>query len=247
MVARRHNDPVGLTDDPVCVTDPARQAELIAEFQCRLNYLKQNYRMGKVVYGDARTSNDAIRALNALKAGEPPRSGDYRRLPPMIEIAVSMNARRFAVERTGRPEAPVEGQDIRRAAELIGMRIRPIGHRPRADNLIHHVRGLMALIQDFSGRPVVPRRYRNNLYEPHFAQGASQLVPMVFRELEPSVSVGGLVTIAERARRSWGGRRRTFGEYFPAYGLRLGPDGSLVSPSGQIVVRIEPNIPTYFH
>jgi hypothetical protein len=247
MARRRRNDPPGLGDDPVCVRDPARRAEGIAEFRRRLAYLEQHYRMGKRFHESITQFNDAIRALNALAAGEPAGSGEYRRLSPMIEIAVSANARRFAQERTGRLGAPVEGQDIKRAAEHVGERVRPISNRPRADNLKHHVKGLMALIQDFSGRPVVPRRNRNSVYDPHFMPGVSCIVPMIFEHLEPSVTIVQLVNIAEKARREWAGRRPRFKEYFPAYGLRPGADGSLLSPSGLVIATFEPNIPTYFH
>ena len=105
----------------------------------------------------------------------------------------------------------------------------------------------MALIQDFSGRPVVPRRYRNSVYEPHFMPGVSGIVPLFFGNLEPSVTIGQLVKIAEDARKEWAKRRPTFREYFPGYGLCALPDGSMVSPCGLMIASFVPNIPTYFH
>lgn len=247
MARSRRNDPIGLTDEPVCVSDPRRRAARIAEFRRGLAYIDGHYRLGKRFFGSVTEFNDAAHALNALAAGEYAASGSRRRLPPMIEIAVSVNARRFAEERRGQPDAAVEGQDIRRAAEHVGKHLHSISHRPRAHNLIHHVRGLMVLLQDFSGRPVVPRRYRNSVYDPHFMPGVSQVVPLIFGELEPTATIGQLVNIAEDARKDWAGRRPKFSEHFPAYGLRSGPDGSLISPSGAVIARFEPNIPTYFH
>ena len=247
MTRRRRNDPHGLSDASRRISDPARQAEVLAEFERRLTYLEQHYRMGKSFYGSVQDLNDAIRALNALAAGKSPRTADRRRLPPLIEMALSLHARRFARERAGECGAPVEGQDVRRAAEHVGKCVQPISHRPRADNLIHHVRGLMALIQNYSGTPVVPRRYRNSVYDPHFMPGVSCIVPRIFEDLEPSVTIGQLVNIAEDARREWAGRRPRFREYFPGYGLRPQADGSLVSPQGVMIASFEPNIPTYFH
>jgi hypothetical protein len=95
--------------------------------------------------------------------------------------------------------------------------------------------------------PVVPRRFRNSVYDPHFMPGVSAIVPLIFRELEPSVPESRLVNIAERARKEWGGRRPRFKEYFPGYGLSTSADGSLVSASGQVVATFTANIPTYFH
>ena len=247
MTRKRTNDPLGLSDNPACVTDPVREAELLAEFRRRLAYLRRHYRAGRIIYGDVTDYNDAVRALKRTAEGKPARGGKYRRLLPMIELAVSMNARRFARERTGDPGATVEGEDIRRASIHVAGHLDPICHRPPAKNLIHHVEGLMVLVQDTTGKPVVPRRYRNSVYDPHFKAGASELVPLIFRELEPSVTIGQLVTIAENARRAWAGRRPQFEEYFPGYGLRAKPDGSFASDSGLVIEPPEPNIPTYFH
>lgn len=165
----------------------------------------------------------------------------------MLEVAISVNARRAAAERTGHEDVLVEGADITAAAAQVAKSVDPISHRPRDDNLVHSVEGLIALIQEFSGRPIIPRRNRNSDYEPHFAPGVSQLVPQVFKAVEPDVTTTQLVTIAESARRKWAGRRPTFSEYFPAYGLGPRPDGSLISPSGLMLIAFEPNIPTYFH
>jgi hypothetical protein len=204
--------------------------------------------VGRVVYGDVRDYNEAIRALKRVAAGEPAGGGRYKRLPPMmIELAVSVNARRLARERTGGGDAAVEGEDIRRASIHVGGCLMPIGHRPPARNLIYHVEGLMALIQDSTGRPVVPQRYRNSIYDPHFRPGVSEIVEMVFRELEPSATSSQLVTIAERARKKWAARKSMFEDYFPGYGLSARPDGSLASGCGLGIERIERSIPTYFH
>ena len=245
MPPRRQNDPPGLSDNPVCVTDPAREAELIAEFRRRVAYIEQSYRVGKLFYSTTPDLNHAIRALKSAR--ERSCTGNYRRLPPMLEFAVSENARRFAEERSGRADASVEGEDIKRASRRVAECLTPISHRPRGDNLRHHVRGMMALIQDFSGRPVVPRRYRNSEYDPHFMPGVSQVVPIVFQHLEPSATIIQLVDIAEAARKEWAGLRPHFREFCPAYGLHIAAELSLMSKSGEIVAHLKPNIPTYFH
>lgn len=43
----RRNDPLGVSDNPVVVTDPARQAEVLEEFLRRLDYIIKSYRLGK--------------------------------------------------------------------------------------------------------------------------------------------------------------------------------------------------------
>jgi hypothetical protein len=109
------------------------------------------------------------------------------------------------------------------------------------------IEGLMILLQDTTGKPVVPPRFRNGIDDPHFAPGPGELIFPVMRSLEPRVSIGRLARIAEKVRRKWGGRRMTFEHFFPGYGLSTRLDGSLVSLSGLVIERIEPNLPTYFH
>lgn len=246
MPRRRSKDLSGLSDNPVCVTDPTRAAKLIAEFGRRAAYIVQHYRMGKMVFGTIPEFNRAVYDLRLATAGKNV-PGPRRRLLPVVEVGLSMHARCFANERRGCADSAVEAQDMERAVRHLARHAKPISHRPRQSNVIHHVEGLIILIEDFSGSPVIPRRYRNSEYERHFAPGVSQIVPMIFRKLDPSVSVGQLVSIAERARKLWKDRRPTFDEYFPGYGLKPAPDGSLVSRSGDVIVRVVPNIPTYFH
>jgi hypothetical protein len=243
MARGRGKDGIEPSDSPSCVTDPGREAELVSEFQRRLAYIAQSYRLGRFIYTGDSELNHAIRAL---KSAQPARRGNYRRLPPMIEVAVSEAARRFARRRTGRAHAPVEGEDIKRASKRVAMRLTPISHRPRADNLTHHVRGLMALIHEVSGRSVIAMRYLNSVYDPQFSPGASQMVPMFFQNLEPSATITQLVNIAENARKEWAGRQPSFREYFPGYGLRMSAEGSLVAASGEVVAHFKPNVPTYF-
>ena len=44
---RRRHDPAGLPDQPTLVTDPAREAELIAEFLRRYEFIVTSYRNEK--------------------------------------------------------------------------------------------------------------------------------------------------------------------------------------------------------
>ena len=46
------DDPPGVSDNPACVTDPVRRAELEAEFQSKLRHVANHYRLGKIAYGE---------------------------------------------------------------------------------------------------------------------------------------------------------------------------------------------------
>lgn len=247
MARSTRKDSVELPSRPLVAIDRARQAARLAEFRRRLAYIDQHYRMGRHAYGIQTDLNDVIRKLKAAATGRLSSGDTYRRLPPMLETIVSLHARRFARERTGHEGTNIECEDVAKAVDHVANCLSPIGHRPPDHNLIHHVEGLIALIQEFSGLSVIPRRNLNSDYNPHFAPGVSQIVPMIFKQLEPSVTIGRLVSIGEAARRKWAGRKPTFREYFPGYGLQPGPDGSLCTQSGELFATFTPNVPTYFH
>ncbi len=247
MPRPRTNDPLGVSDNPVCVSDPVRELEISSELKNRLAYVGQNYRSCVKFIGGPKVYNDALRRLRKAVAGTNPADAARKRLPPLIEMAVSEKARSFAAERTGDEEAVVAGEDIRRAAQWAAEELKPIANRPHASILRLHVEGLMALLQEFAGKPVLAGRYINSDYQPHFKPGISQMVPIFFQSIDPAITTEQLVTIVEMARRKYAGKRMAFADFFPLYGARVGEDGSIVARTGWRVEHFQPNIPTYFH
>lgn len=247
MPRPRTNDPSRVSDDPVCVTDPVREAELVVEFRGRMEYVAHNFRMGLRLNQSSKDFNDALAQFKrAVTRGTPPGlSGKH--VHPVIEMAVSKQARDLARKRTGMDDAEVEGEDMRKASRKVAGLLQPVPNRPRTDVLHHHVEGLMALLHETSGKPVLTGRHRNSSYDPHFKPGISQIIPMFFRAIDPAITIGQLVTIVEKARRKYAGEWPEFSDFFPLYGARSDENGSLILQPGWQLEHFEPSIPTYFH
>ena len=56
----RTNDPLGVSDDPVCVSDPVREAEVAREFQRKLAYIERSYKVCKAHVHDIRSLNGSL-------------------------------------------------------------------------------------------------------------------------------------------------------------------------------------------
>lgn len=245
MARLRTNDPLGVSDTPTVVTDPAREQEIVTEFQRRLRYVQHSFCVGQKIMGNKKQLNDAIKRLKDGIGGTSD-SDTLARIPPLVEMVISYHARRIAAERTGSDDAEVMGEDIKRASRIAADKLEPISHRPTADVLRHHVEGLMALLQETSGKPVLVGKTRNSVEDSHFKSGVSELIPKVFRELDPTISVTQLVNIILAARRKYAGKPMRFIDFFPGYGATMAEDGSLLIGGGRLVAEVFPNLPTYY-
>ena len=244
----RKNDPLGVSDNPVCVTDPLLQAKIVKGLDAKLEYLEQHYHIGRSLYGAPNSWNEGLRHLREVSNGKIPDKLCGTRVPPLLEMCLSMKARKIAEERLGKEtnDIDVTSEDKTSALAMVLESVSPASHRPKNEFLEHFVEGLVALIQETSGKPVMASRHRNSVYEPHFAEGVSQMIPAFFETVDPSVTVTQLVVIVERLRKKNRGERLRFIDYFPTYGAQLGHDGSILSPNGQPDIVFKPNFPTYF-
>gem|GEM_PF-4919562 len=97
MQRRRRNDPAGVSDNPILVSDPLREAAVIARFKCGLGYIEKHYLIAKRFGLDKRTFNESLARLQVAVAC--PRQVDVpeSRLGPVLEIAISKRARELAL------------------------------------------------------------------------------------------------------------------------------------------------------
>jgi len=65
---RRRNDPAGVSDNPIFVSDPLREAAVIARFKRGLGYIEQHYLIAKRLGLDKRTFNESLARLQAAVA-----------------------------------------------------------------------------------------------------------------------------------------------------------------------------------
>jgi hypothetical protein len=113
--------------------------------------------------------------------------------------------------------------------------------------LRHHVEGLMALIQQMSGKPVWAQRYtKDEQYQPHFPKGVSSIIPQFFQEFDPTISTNTLANIVRQARHKYAGKRMEFRSYFPLYGGQFDPQAGVpIAGPGHSVNRFEASMPTF--
>jgi len=93
---------------------------------------------------------------------------------------------------------------------------------------------------------VIARRYRNSIYDPHFAEGVSRIVPMHFRDDAAGITEARLVRLAERIRKRYAGRALRFLDLFPGYGAVAGESGTELR-SGLRLETFTPNLPIFCH
>lgn len=247
MPAPRRNDPLGITETPRPPKDASRLAELVEEFRQRAEYVERHYQFLKWAFGGDREFNASLAKLkrSLARKRKTKRRGD--RAHPEIEMVITKFARDHARERTGIEDAEVTQRDAdagaKRAAEVLQTR------RGRSRNILlrHHVEGLMALIQQMTGQPVMLGFYKEHDYAPYASNSGGRTLVMLARLLEPDVAETTLASMVRRARSKYAGKSMRFIDFFPAYFAKGSPlSGPVDIGNGQKIVGFEPNIPIYF-
>ncbi|MGD9710811.1 MAG: hypothetical protein AB7V46_01945 [Thermomicrobiales bacterium] len=208
-------------------------------------YVRASYILAVELFGDDVQYNRSLARLRAVVSRSTPAGRPGARLHPHIELFISHRARRHALERSGDPNAPVTQVDIDLAAKYAAQTLRTRRGAPEAAVLRHHVEGLMALLQELSGRPARAGRHKNDRYDPHFPDGVSEIIPRLFQAIDKRISNVRLVNIVLSARRKYAGKPMRFLDFFPAYGGSVDEDGTFDPAPGLRVEQFEPSIPIY--
>nr|WP_087575816.1 hypothetical protein [Sphingomonas sp. CDS-1] len=221
MSRRRTNDPLGVSDCPNITTDPDREKILVAEFRKRLDYALKSYVMWRRAFGPPSSFNDSLNRLERGLSSRVRSNDRKRRLHPEIEAVISHHAKQHAAERSGMPNAVPTSEDIDAGARKALALLKPRRGRPDDRVLTHHVEGLMALIQNYLGKPVMLQTKTNSVYDPQATNGAGEILLMIVKDMEPRASRRRIVTIVDEARRHYAGKRMHFFDFFPGYGARM--------------------------
>jgi hypothetical protein len=215
---RRRNDPLGVSDNPSCVSDPVRTAEIAEEFKRRLAYVQESYRLWEAHADGNRSFNESLTRLKKALSEPAARSRRKSRLDPRLEIMINHRARNLA----GLPPDELLGADhvgfVQQAAMEIATSVPALKGRPASERVRFHVEALMALIQETCGMPVLALRDRDDVYDPHLPQGVSRIIPLMFSLMDPAVTETQLVNIVRQARRVYSGKRMRFRDFFPLCG-----------------------------
>ena len=143
-------------------------------------------------------------------------------LHPYLQVAVNLLACRYATERTGREQEPINADDVARAAEHLAATAKPMRGRPRARLVDHHVAGLMALIQESCGTAVTAiRETSSGGYGPRLVGVGRVLLP-VLGDIDPTITETQLANKVLELRRTYAGKLMRFSDFYPLYGVAIG-------------------------
>ena len=240
MTRRRVEPPLGLPRSPNFVKCERRKAELLAEFLRRFDYVLASFRMSRM---QSDFNQSLARIKRSVKYGrQVPGRGE--RVAPSIEIIINHHANRFAQEHAGRRKAELIQDDVEKAAEWVARHVHPIRGRPRAGLLDHHVAGMMALIQQFTGVTVsASRHHGSGHYEPRLNDAARILLHL--REVDPTITETQLVNKVNQMRRKYAGKVMRFRDFYPLYGASLGSDGAPIVTLPFRLECFERSVPIY--
>ena len=240
MSRHRIEPPLGLRSSPNLVVCTKRKAELLEEFLKRLDYVLASFRLGLATVD----FNESLTHLKRTVRMGPQKPGRGDRLHPILEILVNQKAWKFARERTIGDEPRLKQDDVEKAAAWVADNITARRGRPRAQLLDHHVAGLMALIQQFTGRPVLEsRKSGTDFYDPKLLGAARILLHL--REIDSSITETQLVNKVRDVRRRYAGKPMRFRDSYPLYGATLSAAGEPVLAPPLRLEHFERSVPIY--
>lgn len=227
----RRNDPAGVSDNPNVVTDPVRVAKRVAEFRRCLTYLEQSYRAEKRLgFGVDDFNESLVRLKRAVGRPRDP-SVPETRISPWLEFAINIRARELAGLE---PKAPLKDEHdrfVQMAAKEVAARAKAV-RGPNGDRMLRrYVEALMALCQEFTGRPVMAMRHKDSVYEPQLVGAGGNVIRLIVDLLEPGVIETRLVNWVCAARRKYAGKRMRFHDFFPGYGATVRDGGMPTAPA----------------
>lgn len=166
MAAPRTNDPLGVSDTPNYVTDPAREAEIAGRFVRAVDHILANYRhCFNHSGGDAALNRDLTRLKIAVFRKYKP-SKPEGRLHPLLETIINIEARRLAEARSGSIGEHSAKRELFIACRNVASKLSPKRGAPPKYLLKRHVAGMMALIQETTGKPVMAETTPDGDYGP---------------------------------------------------------------------------------
>ena len=211
-------------------SEPAedRETYLIGLFKRRLDYLFQNYRFAVAHSNRALGFNESLetgaRVLNPRARRRPPR----RRVDPVIELAINLEALKLARARDPEATGP-EPQDVRAASECVVARVHKRRGRPANQILAYHVHAAMALHHQTTGNPLSASMTRNSVYDPNLSACGEALLT-AFRQIDPRITRTTIVDIIRAGHLSGIVDGKTFEDFFPFFGGRIDPQTGFPIP-----------------
>ena len=237
------NNPI--IDAPNYVTDPAREAELLADFNRKRLYAIRSFRTARLIEANfgtvASSSRRAKNAVNRKRGSKRPQMRHH----PEVEAAMSYVALQIAHKRTGEDNPKVLAADRGKAAVKVSDSLNVKMGRNDDRMLQHHIEGLMALWQETCGMPVTAQQTKNSDYGPHLADRKAQDIFECLHGVDASITVTQVVNCICQARKKFAGTRMRFQDFFIGFGAKITENGEIELAAPYQLVASGINFPTY--
>jgi len=194
------------------------QIVILGEFQRRLAYIAESYRLWSKVIGHGPSINESLARAKRSVARSSSGSEDVR-LNLEFEAALEMIARAEAEK--SKPTEHLTPEDIADAREKLIRSAKPIKGRPKSRVLRYHVQALMLLCEWATGVPVTASPTTGTAYKPQMTSVGARVTEAIFKAIDRSITTTTLMNIVRttRQRRELHGKR--FEDFFPFYGAKV--------------------------
>lgn len=246
MPRRRRNDPAGLPERPNLATDPVRVMELANEVQRKIAYLVAGYREQMRLDLHRQGFNASLKRLqNAVEAPSEP-GVKQSRLNPWIEFAINIEARKLAGRGDDVSLLEEDGPFVRQAAIKVAERSKAIRGRQGKAALRRYVEGVIAVIQEAVGKPVMAPRDKGDVYDPHLSGALGKTLRAAVDRMQPKVTDSELSYWVREIRKKYAGKPMRFLDMFPGYGATVeGETGAPVLRPPYRIERATISVPIY--
>lgn len=220
MPRPRRNDPAGFSDCTNMVTDPTREAELVAELSRKVTYLNMAYQLESSLGLERTSYNNSLAKLRKALAQEGGSRGNRERLHPWLELAISRQARTLAKLAGDMPLMAEHGPYVQQAVRDTASRAKLFRGRPGHLMVRRYVLGFMAAAQEATGKPLIAvRDDKDGIYQPQVPGVMGQALRMFVDSLTPGITDSELSYWIRDARKRYAGKPMRFQDMFPGYGM----------------------------
>ena len=239
--------PSATTDDPLAGdSGSVGYSSRLVELNKRLAYVLESYLLARRFLAGTNGYNQSLVHMKKAVNPKARRSPQKVKCDPSLNLLIWDRANRHAVAR--RSDTPANCDDVFAASRELSVELKAKRGRPADDLLIHHVQGLMVLVEWATGVPVTASLSKDSCYEPRLASSSAAHLENICKTIEPTLTRTALVNIIRSTHSSSAIKGKRFGDFFPFYGGSVDPDSGAPRPGpGYVLERFETTPPIYFH
>ncbi len=206
------NNPIGISGTPNLVTDPAREAQLVACFQRALVDVLWSFSNARRNEANYETIEQSIARIcrEVKRKRQRPSKGPQILIHPIVAWRINELAKEAAVERTGDLNAKFDETDVKVAAAKFAATVPVRRGRPADKTLWNHIELLMALMQRAVGEPVMARRSDGSVYRMFLNDQKAKIIFHAIHNIDSKVTEAQVADIIVKLRRRYAGKDMDF-------------------------------------